>query len=58
MERPARSTERLAQAAEQMAIATARVRGTGGSEQGPERQEPEPVAEVLGVVVVDEGEEE
>ena len=41
-----------------MAIATARVRGTGGSEQGPERQEPEPVAEVLGVVVVDEGEEE
>jgi hypothetical protein len=60
VERLAQSADRLAQAAERLAEVTVRLSAAQESELGPERQdeELERAGEVVGMVVVNEGEEE
>ena len=53
----ARSTERLARAAEQVPLATARIPAAAARRQEPEPQA-EGAGEVVGLMVVDEGDEE
>jgi hypothetical protein len=57
LERLAKSAERLAQAAERLAQAAVRTPAIVGSEAEPKRQDQE-AGNVVGVVVVDEGEGE
>jgi hypothetical protein len=60
LERPARSTDRLARAAEQIAQAARRPSGALENEQPPlpSDEKPERPEEIVGVMVVDKGENE